>query len=153
MTGGANEREAAMKKTLALAVLMAAMGCSSSSDDGPGDSYEPNDTPENATPISINTTVSAAINPEDDFDAYRITLGATTTLNIWTAERDGSGCASPIDTYVEIWTTGMSFVTDSDDSGLNFCEDFDVTLGAGSYYVVVSGYGGEWGYSLGIYSY
>lgn len=135
-----------MKTTSALALVCAALlsACSGGDDD-----KQPND-PNNhdfATATVLGSPGSARGNlaSDEEYDFYKVTVPAgITALNIQTFDAGGTSCDlanDGVDPFVEVFNASEGFVTASDDSGINWCEDFIVAVTPGAvYYVVVSGY-------------
>jgi hypothetical protein len=135
-----------MNKTMsALACAALLAGCSSGDDDGgsfpnPG---EPNETLATATALPLGTLIAATIANDADYDFYKFTLATAATVHIQTFDGGGTSCDlanDSVDPFVEVYNSSQSWVTLSDDSGINWCEDFTVFLPAGTNYVAISGF-------------
>jgi hypothetical protein len=122
---------------LAMATVLAACGSDSSSNNGLSDS--PNGSFATATPLALGTMAGDVVSSYSDFDYFVITV-ATGTINIQTFDAGGTGCNTAVDTTIDVYTGGQVFVSASDDSGLNYCEDFNVSVTAGTYYIMVGGW-------------
>lgn len=134
-----------MKRIMAVAIVAMLAGCGggggSKNDGNPG---EPNDSTGTATPAALGTPVVATISTVTDYDYYKITVPAGgATVNIQTFDQGGVACdaaGDTVDTWVDVFDASGTWLTFSDDSGLNFCEDFTVALPEGVAYVAVSGF-------------
>ncbi|HEU4384923.1 MAG TPA: hypothetical protein VFR85_15685 [Anaeromyxobacteraceae bacterium] len=134
-----------MKRTLALVAAVVASACGGSGKDGgnatPG---EPNDTIAQATPMTLGTPMVGSISTQADVDVHKLTIppgGAT--VRIQTFDQGGVDCDSTneaVDTKIVVYDATGATVAESDDSGLVWCEDFNVPLAAGTSYVAVSGW-------------
>ncbi|HET8542087.1 MAG TPA: hypothetical protein VFL83_19575 [Anaeromyxobacter sp.] len=150
------------KKTLAIVAAAVVCACGGGKDSGSpagdpnaGDpnagepsAGEPNGSMVAATPLTLGTPVVATLPDVNDYDFYKFTVPARgATVHVQTFDQGGTGCNS-VDTYVEVYdSTPVSdpidaWVTDSDDTGINTCEDFTVTLPEGTNYVAISGWSG-----------
>lgn len=120
-----------MKKALLLIVGLAAAACGGSdSDPSPFAS---------ATPLTLGELGGGSIGSYSDFDYYEITV-ATGTINVQTFDADGVGCDFDVDPTVEVFNGAKTSVGYSDDSGINYCEDFNVAVTAGTYFLEVGGW-------------
>jgi hypothetical protein len=136
-----------MKKILALVAAALVSACSGSkSDSGGGNTNpgEPNGTIAQATQMTLGTPIVGTVSTESDLDVYKFTVPTSgATVRIQTFDQGGVNCDptnESVDTKVVVYDTAGNKVTESDDSGLIWCEDFNVTLGAGTNYVEVSGW-------------
>lgn len=136
-----------MRKILALVAAALVSACSGSSNDGAGGNAnpgEPNDTIAQATQMALGTPIVGAISTPSDLDVHKLTVptgGAT--VRIQTFDQGGVDCDpidESVDTKVVVYDAAGSEVARSDDSGLIWCEDFEVALAAGTNYVEVSGW-------------
>jgi major membrane immunogen (membrane-anchored lipoprotein) len=135
-----------MKKILAMvaASLVAACG-SSSKDSGPNTNPgEPNNTIAQATQITPGTATLGTISADADVDVHKFTVPAGgATVHVQTFDQGGVNCDpanETVDTKIVVYDGAGTKVTESDDSGLVWCEDFDVTLSEGTNYVEVGGW-------------
>jgi hypothetical protein len=134
-----------MKKILAVvaAALVSACSGSDKASDGNSNGGEPNDTIGQATSMTPGAPIVGTIT-ESDLDVYKLTVptgGAT--VNIQTFDQGGVDCDptdEAVDPKIVVYDAAGNKVAESDDSGRIWCEDFDVTLAAGTNYVEVSGW-------------
>ncbi len=141
-----------MKKTLALIAAVVMSACSSGGDDDGTPNYpnpgEPNDSIGTATQMTPGIPVVATISTEADYDFYKFTVpSGGATVNFQTFDSGGTSCdlgGNSVDPVVAVYAaTDLTYPeAQSDDSGINWCEDFNVTLPAGTNYVVVRAYPG-----------
>jgi len=133
-----------MKKTFALAVAAFLAACGSDSSAPTPDPGEPNGSIAEATQMTPGTPVVATITGPTDYDYFKFTVPAGgATVLFQTFDQGGTSCDlanDSVDPFVEVYNTAGSLVGWSDDSGINWCEDFSLTLAAGTNYVAVSGY-------------
>ncbi|HEY6002363.1 MAG TPA: hypothetical protein VIV57_05760 [Anaeromyxobacter sp.] len=136
-----------MKKILAMVAAALVSACGGSSKDGgtpntnPG---EPNNTIAQATQITAGTPILGTISTDADVDVHKLTVpSGGATVHIQTFDQGGVNCDptnETVDTKIVVYDGAGTKVAESDDSGLIWCEDFDVTLGEGTNYVEVGGW-------------
>jgi Bacterial pre-peptidase C-terminal domain len=136
-----------MKKILAMVAAALVSACGGSSKDGgapntnPG---EPNNTIAQATQVTPGTPILGTISTDADVDVHKFTVPAGgATVHIQTFDQGGVDCDTTnesVDTKIVVYDGAGTKVAESDDSGLIWCEDLDVTLGAGTNYVEVGGW-------------
>jgi hypothetical protein len=101
---------------------------------------EPNDTMGTATPLTLDTSVSASIGSATDEDYYAFTVpSGGLEITFQTFDSTGSACTT-IDPWLDFYDGGGTNIWGADDEGINWCEDVSLTLAAGTYYVDVGGW-------------
>ena len=95
------------------------------------------DTPADATPIVLGTTVTGLIDPSGDVDVFRFEITGA-SADVWMYTRGGIS-----DTVGGLYNSNVRQIASNDDSGLSdnpFHFYIGENLGPGTYYVAVSGY-------------
>ncbi|MBI9101161.1 MAG: PPC domain-containing protein [Spirochaetales bacterium] len=111
------------------------------------DSYEPDNSQEEATVIEMNTTQNHTLIMSDDIDWYTFTLNRPNNVNFETF--------GDMDTYVIMYDNQGSIIQESDDDGTGYNGKISMYLEGGTYYCTVALYspGGEvTDYSVGLSS-
>ena len=95
------------------------------------------DTRQTATTLTVGTSRTEAINPDNDIDYFSVQINQTGQLTVWTT---GS-----LDTVGRLENSAGTTLAENDDGGSS--ANFSITLDVepGTYYVRVRGYGGNTG--------
>jgi hypothetical protein len=135
-----------MNKTSVLGLACAALLAACSDDDKPAP-VNPVDNHgfSTAATVAVPGTARGDLASDEEYDFFVVTVPAgVTALNIQTFDQGGSSCDlanDGVDPYVEVYDASQDFITWSDDTGINWCEDFTLPVTPGAvYYVTVSGF-------------
>lgn len=96
-----------------------------------GDNYEPDNSFNSASSISIPSTQTRSIHRIFDRDYVSFTLSSTTAIHVYT-----SGPISA-DTVLTLYSHDLYEITSDDDGGPGLFSDFKVILPSGTYYIEV----------------
>lgn len=100
------------------------------------DTAEPNNTPSNATPISVGETLSNNLAPLGDVDRFSFSLSRTQRVVISTGN---DGTAEDHDTLVELFDESNTLLGSNDDfPELGTFSSLSITLSAGNYQFAVT---------------
>jgi hypothetical protein len=120
---------------LGLVLVAACGGSDSPSGDGVGGATPNNNTFETATPITLNTQVTASMPSALDVDYFSFTVPTGgRTVRIQAFDSTGTACSSP-DTSVILFNSSRTAIGNADTGGA--CPDRTWTLPAGSYFIQV----------------
>lgn len=101
---------------------------------------EPNDSIGTATPLTLDTSVSASIASSTDEDFYVFTVpSGGLEITFQTFDATGSACTT-IDPWLDLLDAGGAILWSADDEGINSCENVTLTLTEGTYYADIGGY-------------
>jgi hypothetical protein len=100
------------------------------------DEHEPNDTPAQATAITLPFSSTELTITPGDVDWFTFTLASTATV---TVDIDAAMLGSTLDSYIGIFDAGLNLLSFSDDHDY-FDSWLEASLTAGAYYVAVTGF-------------
>lgn len=128
-------------------------GCSSTCQiPGLQSEVEPNNTRAEAdarasdsSPVLITGTTgfSSAFQTEQDVDVYKLQLQAARTVKLETFHGGLGRCTSGLDSVVRLMSATGAQLDSDDDGGLGLCSLLEVSLQAGTYYVLVDRLGAD----------
>ena len=100
---------------------------------GPPDQYEPDDSKEEAKPISLGSPQRRTFNHPGDIDWAVLNLSQAGTYGISARPPTDNG----LDTYIELYDAAGQLLAEDDDGGRNMDAYLEVKLAAGRYYIKV----------------
>jgi hypothetical protein len=100
---------------------------------GPPDQYEPDDSREEAKPISLGSPQRRTFNHPGDIDWAVMDLSLTSTYGISARPPRDNG----LDTYIELYDEAGLLLGEDDDGGRNMDAYLEIKLTAGRYYIKV----------------
>ena len=100
---------------------------------GPPDQYEPDDSKEEAKPLSLGTPQRRTFNHPGDIDWAMLDLSLAGTYGISARPPRDNG----LDTYIELYDDAGQLLAEDDDSGRNMDAYLEVKLATGRYFIKV----------------
>ena len=109
--------------------------------DGRVPEVEPNgsssDSGTSAVTITGNRLIAGGLSDFSDRDYFRISLTGTRQVTLESRDHTGTGCAGGMATYLTVQNSSGTNVAFDENGGIEDCSRVTVTLGAGTYYVVL----------------
>ncbi len=105
--------------------------------DAAASGLEPDNTPDRASPVALNSAAIASISPEGDVDWFAVDVPSARWLNLSVLPPTGGG-ARRMDAVLELYGPGLRLMERADKAISGGREEIFIGLGPGRYYLRVS---------------